>query len=180
MDPRLCELLRNEQTNVVELYLCPQGRDKYDSGHAVVGWTRDRCFDIQTMGPGHVTKIQDYYRFDMCYSYDLDSDTQRITRRSVQLEVSDGGSPWYGIAWKEEVLPSHRFPCTRSNISRVVTVRKSYRISNRMHLVHDLEDDINYYYIRYQHAPNLDMTKMQSDFQRAIRVLHRSSRPTQR
>mgnify|MGYP003346781732 CR=1 FL=1 len=51
--------------------------------------------------------------------------------------------------------------------------RNTYRINNRMFIIHDIELDTKeeYVYIRYNHSPQVDLKKNEIDFQRAYNAL---------
>lgn len=163
-------------THVVEVFLCPESVKSDDPhAHVHVGW--EKPFAIQGLGNGHATKLHEYYHRDLCYSYDMGNDAQRVVRRVEQNEQHHGN--WYGTAYTEDVLPSHMFPSTKEIVKEGCIDRISYRINNRMFIYHDHEPGNDYYYVRYQHAPNVDLQKMQADLDKAMRMLHRSCRGTQ-
>ena len=82
----------------------------------------------------------------------------------------------YAVCLDEDVLPSHRFPCTQEIVKEGSVTRSSMRINNRMFLMHYIEDGHHYVYVRYQHASNVDIKKMQEDLDKTLNRLRRSRR----
>lgn len=152
--------------NVVEVYICPE---QVHLDHEItVGWKSPITKNFQ-MGQGHTSRFHDYFHRDLTYSYDRENDAQRVVRRSIRHEAVEKNL--YIACYEEEMLPSHRFPCTDEIAHECDITRTSYRINNRMYLYHDKEDGYEYMYVRYQHAPNVDIKQMQFDLQRILRKL---------
>jgi hypothetical protein len=159
-------IAENPQVNIIESYLCPDARDCLR-----VGWDRNVPFTINH-GTGATTQVvKEYHHRDMTYVYDLDSDGQRAVRRLAQKDDKTTRAI-YTVAFIEECIPAHRFPSTKDIAHTEVIQRRLYRLNNRMHFVHDEDESgLHYYYFRYQHADNVDVKKMQSDFDRAFRCV---------
>lgn len=157
--------------NAVEIYILPPSRNGADGRVIDVSWKKP----LTLRGPfacGTVQYVRNYYHRDMCYSYDLENDGQKVTRKLAKKDVRAAGG-LYAIVFQEEMLPPHRFPATK-DITYVEEVKhQSYRINNRMFLYHDEEDGEHTYYIRYNHSDNVDLRKMQSDLDRALATLLR-------
>lgn len=152
-----------ESCNYVEIYICPDNvRDtnEIDVGH------KSPLQLGSGLGNGTKQELREYHHRDMAYIYDLENDAQRVVRKLAQSMSVQGNM--FAISFIEEVLSSHRFPCT-NNIAHITKItRTTYRINNRMFLVHDKDETSNYYYIRYHHSGNVDTLKMQQDLDRAI------------
>lgn len=159
----------NPNINIIESYVF---RPSNEIASAVkIGWCEEVPFSINH-GMGATTQVvKEYHHRDMTYIYDLDSDGQRAVRRLAQKEDTTVRG-LYTIAFIEETIPTHRFPSTRDIAHAEVVKRRSYRINNRMHFIHD-EDEagFHYYYFRYQHSDNVDIRKMQADFDRSFRCI---------
>jgi len=157
-----------DNTNVVEVYLCPH--DVHDKSNIKVGWKQP--LGISTMfGNGVKQELKEYHHRDMTYVYDLANDGQRAMRRLGQKDVCNGNM--YAISFMEETIPTHRFPSTKEIVHEEVIVRTSFRINNRMHVVHDNIENVHHYFIRYQHSDNVDIKKMVHDFNRALGMLRK-------
>lgn len=151
--------------NVVEIYVCPY--EVKDSALTVVTAWPNPIRPIN-LGGGNKRTFQEYWQTNMCYSYDMSNDAQMVVARSLMEEHFDGSL--YSIVLKEDVLPSHRFPCTTDIHAKIAPMeRASYRINNRLHLI--VENDKNVF-IRYDHADNVDIIKMQADLDSIINTLH--------
>lgn len=156
--------------NVIESYICPEPAAT-DASCVKVGWGREVPFTINHGTGATAQNLKEYHHRDMTYIYDLDTDGQRTIRRLVQKE--DFGTRYvYTVGLVEENLPTHRFPSTRDISHTEVVKRLLYRINNRMHFIHDEDESgVHYYYFRYQHADNVDVRKMQADFDRSFRCI---------
>jgi len=158
----------SDDANTIEIYICP-GQISHTSQEVQVGWKKPFKW-IQNMGQGQKSKMREYHHRDMTYSYEVESDLQRVVRRTF---VKDGSvKQMYIVAIKEDVLPTHRFPCTNDIVHENDIERVVYRVNNRMFVYHDKEGVWEYVYVRYQHAANVDMKQMQSDLQRTLKRLH--------
>lgn len=158
-----------DDAQVVEIYICPDMMNASDICMSVpIGWKNPIPKNFH-MGQGHTTKFREYHHRDLMYSYDLESDAQKVVRKTLTDDKVE--KRLYVAAYQEDVLPSHRFPCTNEITHESEVVRTSYRINNRMYLHHDKEDGYEYLYIRYQHVPNVDVKQMQFDLQRVLRKL---------
>ena len=157
--------LLSEHGNHVEIYICPQM--VHESTSIKVGWRNAIKLDSLRLGNGSQQHIKEYYHRDMVYTYDLTNDGQRVYRKLAQNDLCYDRI--YAVSYIEEVLPTHRFPCTCDTAHEMTVHRTTYRINNRMYFVHDIEDDQNhYYYVKYQHAQNVDMKKMQQDLDHVL------------
>jgi hypothetical protein len=161
--------IMKEGCNVVDVYVCPvvsDHRDKYD---VHVAWSAEQKLG-NGLGKGSTQELKEYYHSDMVYVYDHANDGQKVLRRLARHEVSYQNM--YAISFMEEVLPSHRFPCTKDIMHEEDVTRTMFRINNRMYFVHDVDTKgHHYYYVRYQHSDNVDIKKMQSDLDRVCSYL---------
>lgn len=154
--------LLGESTNYLEVYICPQHIRHGDTHVVSVGWAATNNIG-RGLGNASVQTFKEYHNKDLTYTYDLSNDCQRVSRKLAQSEHSTNNV--YAISFIEETLPSHRYPCTTDVMCDVKITRTVWRINNRMQFIHDMDDNKNnYYYIRYYHSPNVDLRKMQQDF----------------
>jgi len=169
--------------NVVELYVLPPPTTLATADNSNVfriGWgdAAPTILDAFSRFPKQVTEFKDYHYRDMIYSFDVTSDQQRLVSwhlKNERLPERPSRVPLYVTCYFEEVLPSHCFPCTIESTEITHVIKTAYKINNRMHLIHETHPDgvsLNLY-IRYQHSPNVDMTKMQSDLDRIIQIIER-------
>jgi hypothetical protein len=125
--------------------------------------------------------LEEYRYKELLYSYDRSNDAQRTIYRQGLNEHWDDRKRVYRLMFQEDILPSHRFPCSKDIQLNERLVRRSFKINNRLALVEEqveteantkTEKDKNpviyHYYLRYQHAPNVDLDKMQSDLNQFI------------
>lgn len=107
------------------------------------------------------------YRFkELTYIYDRSNDSQRTLSRILHKECMTKPSI-YVIVLQEETLPTHRFPCSDTIEENGSILRRSYKINNRIFFIEEEYEQNNKkyfsYYLRYQHATNVDIEKMQTD-----------------
>lgn len=122
---------------------------------------------VKVMGSeAAVQRLVEYQYRDLSYSYDKTSDAQRAFRRILVDDFK--GTFGQVLVYNEEVMPSHLFPCVNEVTDKRTIHRLTWRINNRMYLVVDLEKEedgaiASYLYVRYQHADNVDLKKMDND-----------------
>lgn len=157
----------SDDIDTVEIYICPSKVDS-SSSQVPIGWSKP-CKYLNTLGQGQSMKIKEFYHRDLLYTYDKDNDAQRVVQKRPIAESVYKHA--YIVSSKEDVLPSHRFPCTNEIVHETDVERTSYRINNRMHVCHDKEGSWEYLYIRYNHSPNVDVKQMQHDLAKTLRKL---------
>jgi hypothetical protein len=171
--PQLSHILEGTPANVVEIYSCPAFFD--DVAHVCT---------IDTSWPGipdtfsreNPQEEMQYYHRDLCYAFDVGNDAQRCFRRTLTNEMYYRN--FYITALHEESIPSHRFPSTQDISATVHVVRHVQRINNRMTWVYERDEHGGWTsYIRYQHAPNVDLETMQKDL---ASTLSRMPRPVKK
>jgi hypothetical protein len=169
--PQLRDMIDTDGTNIVEIYSCPEYfKDISDTYTIDLKWPRPAEF-FNIDNPQE--EIQ-YYHRDLCYTFDTNNDAQKSFRRSLKKELFYRNL--YITAFQEEVIPSHRFPSTQDISATVKITRYTQKINNRMYWIYEKDETENWTtYIRYQHAPNVEMNKMQQDLERTI---HRMPKPT--
>lgn len=187
MDALDLSVYLGEPVNYVEIYWLPQRRPEVqaDTPYVDVGWpTAPTAALARFFGNGATQRYAEYAHRDVAYVYDLANDAQRALRRAtVHEHLMDRA---YLLALHEEPVPPHRFPCLTEIQNKAETTRTTYRINNRMHVVHDAVAEsapgapdgaaptrADYVYVRYQHAANVDVARMQQDLQRTLGILKR-------
>jgi len=173
----MLDKLLQESVNRVEIYLSPEPYSSQDIYQVYsIGWNPDTLAlrNLKMFGLPFETTTYELVSEDITYSYDLATDGQRALRKVWKTDHIEGSL--YGIGFQEEVLPSHRFPCT-TDISITQTVeRKQYRINNRIQLtVESIKNNPEtVIYISYYHSPNVDMDKMNRDLNYCFKRLRQN------
>ena len=169
----LSSFLTNDQANVVELYFCPTPLDPSSLSF-------DCTWKELPKLPVHVFKnrldqvLTEFSHRDLVYTYDRSNDAQRLCQRSWLHDDFHGSH--YTVVFQEESLPTHRFPCTQE-INEQRTLHKiHYKINNRIYLMLEKENDTWIIYLRYQHASNVEMDKMNQDWKEVVQLLQCSLR----
>lgn len=163
--------LLNDEVHVVDIYLCRQPVSA-QVGWVQVGWDKPIASVPSAFGKGTSQKMLEYHHRELCYVYDTSNDGQRVIKRTLAEFKGDGRYAAY--AFKEEQLPSHRYPCVDEISHKQEVLRTTYRINNRLSFVVDSETGVDatgsmyYYFLRYQHAPNVDAKKMDMDVKFAL------------
>jgi len=175
-----------EPVNIVEIYWLPQRRPEVQSDtlYVDVGWPCAPTASLaRFFGNGTSQRYREYTHRDVTYSYDLANDAQRAYQRATaQDHLMDRA---YVLALHEEPVPPHRFPCVKEIQESTDVTRTTYRINNRMYVTHDTvapaegaagrapAAPAEYVYVRYNHAANVDLARMQQDLQRTLGILKR-------
>lgn len=146
----------------LEIYLCPDVSDP----------TCDVCVGhgspFAKMNTANAITMQEYYYRDLVFSYDKSNDSQRVFRRTLVRDIRAGNL--YLAVFREEPMPAYVFPCTTDIPYSLEIQRKTVRLGNRLHIIQDTENTKhNYLYVRYGHSANVDISKMKSDINCALR-----------
>lgn len=161
------ELIK-ESVNRIEWYFISKPIDKnirYDHiylHHKMISMNKYN----KLFGNPYISKFKEYITDDVVYTYDLNTDAQKLTRRIWKNDLIK--SNMYIVAFDEETLPPHKFPCTNDIASIEIIERYQYRINNRMHFNIDKTEMNNYIYISYNHSPQVDIDKMERDYKNAL------------
>lgn len=121
----------------------------------------------------HPVALEEYRYKELLYIYDRSNDGQRTVYREALSESWNAVGDLYRVVFQEDNLPSHRFPCTGDMVKNDSYVRRSFKINNRLFLIEetlagDTKTPSYRYYIRYNHAANVDLVKMQADLNQFI------------
>ena len=169
LHPKMETILGSDASiNVIESYILPPAPSIHPT-IIQIGWKTCPVTILKAFSryPQQSMDLKEYHYRDLVYSFDLSSDQQKLVCRRLKNEATTPTR--YTIGIFEDVLPSHRYPCSTETTHDSVVSKTSYKINNRIQLIHDVIDGTSHVlYIRYQHSPNVDMTKMQSDFDRAV------------
>lgn len=164
--PQLSDLVSDDITNVVEFYSCPRYFGDTSEEHIIdTRWPKPAEF-FSFESPQE--EVQ-YYHRDMCYVFDVANDAQRCIRRTLTRDAFYKNL--YIVAMHEESVPSHRFPSTQDISATVKITRYTQKINNRMVWIYEKSEDEDgswVSYVRYQHAPNVEMNKMQDDLEKTL------------
>lgn len=156
--------LLNDEVNVVDIYICRRA-DTNANPWVEVGW--DKPMQVPSaFGKGTAQTIVEYHHRELCYVYDTSNDGQRVIKKTLLMHKLQGTHAAY--AFVEEQLPSHRYPCVDETTHKQEIQRTTYRINNRLTFVMDRDSEFYYFYLRYQHAPNVDAKKMDADVKFAL------------
>jgi hypothetical protein len=162
MNMNISELLKDApMANTIEWYMIPS--DVSCDLWVDIHYDTPQFPSIHFRNPQHLHE----YRFkELTYVYDRSNDSQRTLSRMLQKEILSQKS-MYIIVLQEETLPTHRFPCSEQIEDNGMILRRSFKINNRLFFIEESYEHVNKkyysYYIRYQHAPNVDIDKMQMD-----------------
>lgn len=163
----LSSLVGNCGEGVVEVFVCPQ-RVSPDANPMRIGWPTGKAPAVpKLVNVGVPLRVIEYNHRDLTYSYDQGNDAQRVTRKTPLNEAFHQNM--WAVCYDEEVLPVHRFPCTQEITKEGVIERLCYRLNNRMFLIIDREGNFDTMYVKYQHAANVDLAKMQDDLDKILR-----------
>lgn len=173
--------LLHESVNVVDIYICPRGAQNNGDWASQIGWATPSS-NIPSFGggKGSLQHFIEYFHRELCYVYDTANDGQRVLKRTVL--ASQQHRPFVAYAYQEDQLPSHKYPCVSELTHKQEIQRTTFRINNRLSFIIDIEcpsdsssanensdrESYTYYYIRYQHAHNVDTKKIEEDVKYAL------------
>jgi len=154
---------QSPNANIIEWYMIPEVSTS-DQLWVDIHYDKPQFPSISFRNPQH---LHEYRYKELTYVYDRSNDSQRTLSRMIQKELFPEDKPLYVIVLQEETLPTHRFPCSSEVEENDVILRRSFKVNNRIFFIEEEYDEkdkkIYSYYIRYQHAPNVDIEKMQLD-----------------
>lgn len=160
--------LISDDVNIIDIYICPV--ETSTQTHWVnVGWEKPAP-RLPSFGKGCSQHLIEYNHRELCYVYDTANDGQRVLKRN--LVRMQWHRPFVAYAFSEDQLPSHKYPCVNEIAHKQEVQRVSHRINNRLSFIIDHEsygnESFYYYYIRYQHAANVDTKKIEGDVKYAL------------
>lgn len=160
--------LVTDNTNIVDIYICNTDPTK-NTDWATIGWDKPPAA-LPNFGKGTSQYLIEYHHRELSYIYDTANDGQRVLKRTFL--GMQRHRPFIAYAYLEDQLPSHKFPCVNEITYKQELQRVTHRINNRLSFIIDQEtcdgETYTYYYLRYQHAPNVDTKKMESDLKYAM------------
>jgi len=172
----------NESLNVVQVYLS-SGETEVLGDIVDIRVAEEKALSIADamkarFGKAYVHKYLTLHYQNMQYVYDLDNDGQKTIKTTLLKEDLQDHGAWYFQGLHEETIPSHLFPCTQSLEEESTIDAEHYRVNNRMYVVHEKVawkgcpgDTYHSFYVKYNHSQNVELSKMQHDINRAIRML---------
>lgn len=172
------------RANVIEWYVLPEAGDDNDADdYNEPLWINFAFTEPQfpSIRFRHPVALEEYRHKELVYSYDRSNDGQRTMYREALSESWNARGDLYRLVFQEDILPSHRFPCSALTVKNDAFVRRSFKINNRLCLIEEvLETGAEtkpkekahvprfQYYLRYTHAANVDVVKMQADLDQFI------------
>lgn len=159
-------LQKSTNINTIEWYLTPNS-NKTDQLWIDILYNTKQFPSLHFRNPQYLHEFR--YK-ELTYVYDRNNDSQRAISRSLQYEHIPEEEHVYVLALQEETLPTHRFPCSNDIENNGSVIRRNLKINNRLFFIEeeyenreDPSQKYYVYYIRYQHASNVDTDKMQLD-----------------
>jgi len=152
-----------------------------------IGWNSIK-FNRDFINKPQVSKVVHFHNKNLVYRYELENDGQKVFTSAFIHDEYNSKNNLYAVGYNYELLPSHVFPCT-DDIQQIVEIETYvFRINNRMFIYLEIEnDDANtnsnnanttntntYLYIKYNHADNMDLTKMQIDLSKTLNWIRRN------
>jgi hypothetical protein len=159
------------RANVIEWYVLPKPTVSEDPLWIPLSYETPMFPSIPFRNP---VFLEEYRYKELIYSYDRSNDGQRTLFRQAWKEDWNPERNLYRVLFQEDILPSHRFPCSVDMEKSDVIQRRSFKINNRLSLIEETlgadEKKPGYiYYLRYNHAYNVDIPKIQKDLDDFIR-----------
>ena len=163
--------LLKEGVNLIEVYFAPE--DFKNKDVLEIGWKELPNIPVKSFKNRTDFEIIEYVRGDLVYSYDVSNDFQKVIRKVPHVE--DIANRTYLIASYEETLPTHRFPCTNDLNNKEQFTRIYYKFNNRIFFIVEKDESGTYTLcLRYNHAYNVDIEKMNEDWKLILTTIERS------
>jgi hypothetical protein len=160
--------LFTDGASVLEVYLCPEAGARDGEGDVAVGWRGDNSVR-SAVRYGTPTTLQEFYYRDLICSYDKSNDSQKVVRKVMTKSLMVGNL--LIAAFIEDQVPAYMFPTTQDIAHAAEITRRSFRVNNRLYITNDRDAHHDYYYIKYTHNENVEVTKMKADLNTAIQKL---------
>lgn len=123
-------------------------------------------------------RLVEYTKKNMVYTYDVATDGQRhvIHRVLGERPAATGRYSYHVILGAEDVLPTHRFPCTRQMHDVAYIQRDVYKVHHRVSFIVDrcaadvdgLASAPYVSYFKYTHGPQVDVPQVLDVIHRAL------------
>lgn len=156
-----------DNTNILEIYFCPEKIDP-NASIFTCKWKDLPKLPLHMFKHRNDQELIEYAHRGLVYQYDVATDSQKTIQRSwIHDKIID---KQYIVSLQEETLPVHRFPCTQEINDKTKFHRISYKWTNRIYLIVDMEEDYYTVYIRYQHVDNIDLEKMNEDLNQLLKL----------
>jgi hypothetical protein len=163
--------LLKEGVNLIEVYFAPE--DFKNKDVLEIGWKDVPNIPVKSFKNRTDFEIIEYVHNDLVYSYDISNDCQKVIRKVPHAE--DISNRKYLVASYEETLPTHRFPCTNDLNNKEKFTRIYYKFNNRIFFIVEKDENDTYTLcLRYNHAYNVDIDKMNEDWKSILTTIERS------
>lgn len=165
MKPTLAELLTTEEANTIEHYFCPEDIDE-NSNVLACSWNQLPRLPLWCLKSKNEQELVEYSYRNLVYQYDTSNDSQRAFQKHWITDAFHRKE--YTVVFQEDFLPSHRFPCSNEIDNKQRYQKIQYKINNRIFMVIEKTEDSSYtLYLKYNHAPQADIVKMQEEWDSA-------------
>jgi hypothetical protein len=157
-----------ENTNVIEVYFCP---DKLNSESSILNcsWEQLPKLPLHMFKTRTDQELVEYAHRNIIYQYDVATDAQKTIQRNwIQDKLINSQ---YIVSVQEETLPTHRFPCTQELNNKKTLNRITYKWNNRIFLIVEKENNQYSYYVRYSHVQQIDIDKMNEEWNNLLKLL---------
>jgi len=145
-----------EGLNLVTIYVCPSKVDA-DAFCLPLAWPAAPTVPRTWRRTSH--RCAEYTKKNMVYTYDVATDGQRNVTHRILGEKRSGH--YYITFGAEDVMPCHRFPCTREIDDVAYIDRDVYKVHHRLSFVVDrVADKTQAMYFKYTHGPQVDVAQI--------------------
>uniref|UniRef100_A0A6C0KWD5 Uncharacterized protein n=1 Tax=viral metagenome TaxID=1070528 RepID=A0A6C0KWD5_9ZZZZ len=154
----------NNKINCIKIYFSKNNSIGWSNINFKSQFNNNNPVKIKTIG---------FHNRNLVYLYDTTNDSQKIIKEKF-IKDNNTINNLYIIGYHKEILPTHAFPCTDDIVHTEELETYIYRINNRMFIYLEIENNIQYIYIKYNHSNNIDLTKMQHDLSRTLSWIRRN------
>ena len=166
---RIKDIVDFPSVNTIEWYVLPEAIPEQSEPLWIpIAYDKKKFPSIRF---GNVQTLHEYRYKELLYQYDRSNDGQKTLFRQVFHEALSQSRAVYRMMLQEDILPSHRFPCSKDIVLHQRFFRRTFKINNRLYFVEEESEEepkTFHYYLKYHHAPNVDLEKIQQDMNQFI------------
>lgn len=151
--------LLTDNTNLIELHLNINNNDN-DNNEIILDIDKIVINKIESIFKfKQIVKYVSFYKEDLVYTYELSSDNQFVSSKTVE-NIVKFNKIFDMILFNENKYPTYQFSCTYNIDNKVEYTIKECKINNRISILIKEEKNIYSLSIVYKHSNNVDIDKI--------------------
>ena len=121
--------------------------------------------------------VYEYYNDDMVDIYDQNGDMHKVLQREAISDLQDLSNMTYAVAYRQEVIPTYRFPNTYPLLATVKKHVTTHRVTNRIHVIFeeieegDVDQRTYTAHVQVQNLDKVDQARLLMDVRQLMQQL---------